>query len=267
MTLLVALILGLIQGITEFLPVSSSGHVLIFSRLFNNPSSFEFDVLVSFGTLLAVIIYYRKRFVQIIGDVLRRRDFRLVLKLLAATIPAVLLGYSFQGLIEKYLHSTNTAIAMLLLIGIVMIVSRSWKPNHELSVNKDLHEVTYRQALLIGMAQCISLISGSSRSGVTMLAALRLGFSKKVAAEWSFLMSVPVIAGASLKVLLSDGGQKFIQTETSTFIVANLISFVSGLVAIHILLKVLQQKGLYWFGWYRIVLAVVLILLISVKIL
>lgn len=267
MTLLVALILGLIQGITEFLPVSSSGHVLIFSRLFNNPSSFEFDVLVSFGTLLAVIIYYRRRFAEIIGDILKRHDFRLVLKLIIATIPAVLVGFCLQGFIERYLHSTNTAIIMLLLIGTIMVISRNWQVNQKLAVNKDLHNVTYLQALLIGMAQCISLISGSSRSGVTMLAALRLGFSKKVAAEWSFLMSVPVIAGAALKVLLSDAGMRFIQTETSTFIVANLISFISGLAAIHILLKILQQKGLYWFGWYRIVLAIVLILLISGKIL
>lgn len=267
MTLLVALVLGLIQGITEFLPVSSSGHVLIFSRLFNNPSSFEFDVLVSFGTLLAVIIYYRRRFAEITGDILKRRDFRLIAKLIVAIIPAVLVGFCFQDFIERYLHSTNTAIVMLLLIGIVMIVSRSWRTNERLVANKDLHEVTYLQALLIGLAQCISLISGSSRSGVTMLAALRLGFSKTVAAEWSFLMSVPVIAGASLKVLLSDSGMQFIQTQTATFIVANLVSFISGIAAIHILLKILQQKGLYWFGWYRIVLTVVLILLISVKIL
>ncbi|MFO0970932.1 MAG: undecaprenyl-diphosphate phosphatase [Candidatus Saccharimonadales bacterium] len=267
MSILIAVILGLIQGVTEFLPVSSSGHVLIFSRLLNNPSSFEFDVLVSFGTLLAVIIYYRKRFIEIILDILQRRDFSLTLKLLVATIPAVLVGFTLQDFISAHLHGTSTAIIMLLLIGILMILSANWKPDESLRVNLDLHKITYTQVLLIGLAQCVSLISGSSRSGVTMLMALKLGIKTKVAAEWSFLMSVPVIFGAALKVLVSAEGQKFIQTETAVFIFSNAISFVSGMVAIHILLKILAKKGLYWFGWYRIILALVLILLVSVKIL
>lgn len=259
--------LGIIQGVTEFLPVSSSGHVLIFSRIFQNPSSFEFDVLVSFGTLFAVLIYYRRRFLEIFLDLVRKKDWNLALKLIVATIPAVIIGFIFQDLIEMYLHGPITVIGMLLAIGVVMVVSTKWKPNVNLGVNKDLHKITYSQALIIGVVQCIALVSGSSRSGVTMLAAIKLGFTTKVAAEWSFLMSVPVIAGAALKVLVSDEGMNFIQTQTTAFVVANIISFITGVAAIHILLKVLQQKGLYWFGWYRIALAVVLIVLVSVKIL
>jgi len=267
MDIITIVILGIIQGVTEFLPVSSSGHVLIASRLLSNPSSFEFDVLVSFGTLLAVLIYYRKRFIGIIGDIFERRDFSLALKLLVATIPAVVMGYLLQGFIETYLHSTITVIIMLFSIGIIMIISARWKPDPSLGVNKELHKITMKQAFIIGIAQCVSLVSGASRSGVTMLTAIKMGFDTKVAAEWSFLMSVPIIAGASLKVLVSDAGMHFIQTQTTAFVVANVISFVTGLIGIHILLKILQQKGLYWFGWYRIVLAVVLIALLSVKIL
>lgn len=266
MSLLIALILGLIQGITEFLPVSSSGHVLIFSRIFNSPSSFEFDVLVSFGTLLAVLIYYRTRFIEIISDVFKRKDLNLTLKLIVATIPAVIVGFVFKDIIELYLHGTITAIVMLLSIGILMVWSSRWRSNEKLAVNKDLHKITYFQAATIGLAQCVALISGSSRSGVTMLAALKQGFSTKTAAEWSFLMSVPVILGASLRVLLSDEGMRFISEQTGVFVVANIVSFISGMAAIHILLKILAQKGLYWFGWYRIILAVVLIVLVSVKI-
>lgn len=262
MNVLVVLILGLIQGVTEFLPVSSSGHVLIFSRLFDNPSSFEFDVLVSFGTLLAVVIYYRKRFLELIEDIVRRRDFSLTLKLIFATLPAVGVGFLLQDFIELYLHSVGTAIIMLFLIGILMIISSKWQPK-TLGVNKKLHAITYRQTFLIGLAQCVSLISGTSRSGVTILAALRLGFSKKVAAEWSFLMSVPVILGASLKVLLGADGRNFIQQETTAFLLANFISFISGLIAIHILLKILARKGLYWFGWYRLALGAVLVILVA----
>lgn len=265
MNIVTVIVLGIIQGVTEFLPVSSSGHVLIFSRLFNDPSSFEFDVLVSFGTLFAVLIYYRRRFWQILLDIINRHDANLALKLVASTIPAVLVGYFLQDFISLYLHGPITATIMLLSIGILMIISTRWESKPELGVNKDLHKITYKQTVLIGIAQCVALVSGSSRSGVTMLAAIRLGFSTKVAAEWSFLMSVPVIAGASLKVLLSESGQQFIKTDTAAFIVANLISFVTGILAIHILLKILSRKGLYWFGWYRIALAIVLIVLLSVK--
>lgn len=266
MGLLIIIVLGIIQGVTEFLPVSSSGHVVIFSKILGNPSSFEFDVLVSFGTLLAVLIYYRRRFKEILSDIFDRRDFGLSLKLLLSTIPAVVVGFLFQDLIEQYLHSSLTVIIMLLSIGVLMIISNRWKSNPQLAANKNIHHITYRQALLIGLAQTVSLVSGSSRSGVTMLAALRLGFSTRLAAEWSFLMSVPVISGAALRVLVSSDGQKFIQTETTAFIVANIISFIAGMAAIHILLKILQQYGLYWFGWYRLVLAGVLIVLLSVKI-
>lgn len=267
MNVLVALILGLIQGVTEFLPVSSSGHVLIFSRIFQNPSSFEFDVLVSFGTLLAVIIYYHKRFSEIIRDIFDRKDLNLSLKLIVATIPAIIVGFFFQDFIELYLHGTGTAIVMLFLIGILMIWSVKWKPNNLLPVNKDLHKITYFQAITIGLAQCVALVSGSSRSGVTMLAAIKQGFTAKVAAEWSFLMSVPVILGASLKVVVSEEGRQFISQETAVFIAANVVSFITGMIAIHILLKILQQKGLYWFGWYRIGLGTVLFILIVFKVL
>ncbi len=266
MNIITIIVLGVIQGVTEFLPVSSSGHVLIASRVLQNPSSFEFDVLVSFGTLLAVLIYYRKRILEIVMDIVRRRDLSLTLKLVVASIPAVIVGFTLQDFIQKYLHNTVTAVFMLLFIGALMVFSSRWKPQEKLGVNYDLHKISYRQALFIGLAQCVSLISGSSRSGVTMLMATKLGFKTKVAAEWSFLMSIPVIAGASLKVLVSDEGMNFVQTQTTAFVVANVISFVTGVAAIHILLKILEKKGLVWFGWYRIALAVVLIALISVKI-
>lgn len=266
-SIIVVIILGIIQGVTEFLPVSSSGHVLIASKLFGQVGSFEFDVLVSFGTLLAVIIYYRRRIWQIITDIFKKRDLNLALKLIVASIPAVIVGFLFQDIIEKFLHGTPTVIAMLLVIGILMIISTQWAVKKTLPVNQDLHKISYKQALLIGLAQCTALISGSSRSGVTMLAALKMGFSKARAAEWSFLMSIPIIFGASMKVLVSDKGIEFVKHNTVAFVLANVVSFIAGMLAIHVLLKLLQQKGLYWFGWYRVVLAIVLIILVSVKML
>ncbi len=265
MNIINTIILGIVQGATEFLPVSSSGHLVIASKILGAPSSFEFDVLVNFGTLLAVIIYYRLRIMQIILDIFKRRDISLALKIIIATIPAGAFGFIFQDLIEKHLHSTYVVVFMLLFVGILMVLSRSWPANEKLPVNKNLHEVNYKQSSVVGLAQCLALISGSSRSGVTMLAALKLGFTKEKAAEWSFLIGIPIILGASLKVLVSDAGMNYVQQQTGTFLLANAVSFISGFAAIHILMKILKQNGLYWFGWYRIVLATVLLVLLSVK--
>lgn len=265
MNIINTVILGIVQGATEFLPVSSSGHLVIASKLLGTSSSFEFDVLVNFGTLLAVVIYYRKRIGQIISDIFLRRDLSLALKIVLATIPAATFGFLFQDLISKHLHSTWVVVFMLFFVGIFMVLSKNWPNNNKLAVNKELHGISYMQAFIVGLAQCLALISGSSRSGVTMLASLKLGFTKEKAAEWSFLIGIPIILGASLKVLTSDAGINYVQNQTNTFIFANLVSFLSGFAAIHILMKILKQNGLYWFGWYRIALATVLLGLLSVK--
>ena len=265
MNIINTILLGIVQGATEFLPVSSSGHLVIASKLLGTPSTFEFDVLVNFGTLLAVIIYYRTRIWQIITDIFERRDISMALKIILATIPAAIFGFVFQGLIEKHLHSTWVVVIMLMSVGIIMVLSKSWPTNKRLPVNKDLHGVSYRQSVAVGFAQCLALISGTSRSGVTMLAALKLGFTKEKAAEWSFLIGIPIILGASLKVLVSDAGMNYVQQQTGTFLLANAVSFISGFAAIHILIKILKKNGLYWFGWYRIALATVLIVLLSAK--
>jgi len=264
---LTIIVLGLVQGITEFIPVSSSGHLVIAQHLLGNSSSFELDVLLNFGTLAAVIIYYRKRLLSIATDIVKNRDLNLTLKLIVATLPAAIAGFLFQGFIENHLQGTLIVAIMLTLVGVLMILSVRWQPKASLAVNKDLHNVTYKNSFLIGLAQCVSLVSGTSRSGTTILAALKLGYTKEKAAEWSFLMGIPIILGASLKVLLGHKGITYVKTYPTEFLVANMLSFISGFIAIHYLMKILQQRGLYWFGWYRIGLAVVLILLLSVKIL
>jgi undecaprenyl-diphosphatase len=263
---LTVIILGFVQGVTEFIPVSSSGHLVIAQHLLGNSSSFELDVLLNFGTLLALVIYFRKRIFGIISDVFIRRDFHLVFKLIVATIPALAVGFLFQGFIENSLQGPWIVVIMLTVVGVLMIMSKNWQPKKALAVNNDLHKASYKHSLLIGLAQCVSLISGTSRSGSTILAALKLGYSKEKAAEWSFLMGIPIILGASLKILAGHKGMDYVQTYPLEFLVANVVSFISGMAAIHYLMKLLQQKGLYWFGWYRLALAVVLIILISVKI-
>lgn len=266
MELLTVIILGLVQGATEFLPVSSSGHLVIVSHILGTSSSFEFDVLVNFGTLLAMLIYFRKRVLQIISDIFSERRYDTAGKIIFATIPAVIVGFFMQGLIETHLHNIWVVVTMLILVGALMVLSQNWKPK-KIPANQDVRDTKTSHAFLIGLAQCFSLISGSSRSGTTMLAGLRLGFTSKAAAEWSFLMGMPIIFGASLKVLLSDAGMEYVQQHTGYFIISNIASFVSGILAVSLLIRLLQKYGLVWFGWYRIALALVLILLISVNIL
>lgn len=266
MDILIAIILGVVQGATEFLPVSSSGHLVIFARILGVESSFEFDVLVNFGTLLAMVYYFRARIYQIVRDIVRYQRWDTALKLLLATIPAVVVGVVAQDLIATHLHSTWVVVVMLLAIGVLMIWSQRWPVRKELLANKDVRDMTLIHSILIGLAQCITLISGASRSGTTILAALKLGISRQKAAEWSFMMGIPIIFGASMKVLFSDAGQQYIQTNFPEFLIANVASFVSGVIAVTFFMKILQQHGLRWFGWYRVVLAGVLILLLSVNI-
>lgn len=266
MEVLVAIILGAVQGATEFLPVSSSGHLVLFAKALGVESSFEFDVLVNFGTLIAMSYFFRRQLWQIIRDIIVQRRWDTARKLVLATLPAVLVGFFAQDIIATYLHSTWVVVIMLLSIGILMIRSKKWSYNKELSVNKDVRQISLRQAFLIGLAQCVSLISGSSRSGTTILAGLKLGISRQKAAEWSFMMGIPIIFGASMKVLLSEEGQQYIQGHFTEFLVANITSFISGLIAVTFFMKILQKHGLHWFGWYRVLLAGVLILLLSVRI-
>lgn len=266
MDIIAAIILGIVQGATEFLPISSSGHLVIFSKILGTESSFAFDVLVNFGTLLAMLYYFRKQVGQIILDVVKNRRWDTAGKLILATLPAVLVGFFAQDVIESTLHSTWVVAIMLLLIGVLMIYSKNWQEDKSLAVNKDVRQISVKNSTLIGLAQCVTLISGASRSGTTILAGLRLGISRQKAAEWSFMMGIPIIFGASLKVLMSESGQEYIQAHFAEFIVANVTSFISGMIAVTFFMKILQKYGLYWFGWYRVALAAVLIVLLSVNI-
>lgn len=266
MELLTAIILGIVQGATEFLPVSSSGHLVIVGKMFGVESSFTFDVLVNFGTLCAMIYFFRARIWQIVNDIISYRRWDTAGKLLLATFPAVLVGFFLQGSIEKYLHSTEVVAVMLFIVGVVMIWSKKWSENPTLKANKDIRNITTKHSLILGLTQILSLISGTSRSGITILTSLRLGINRKKAAEWSFMMGIPIILGASMRVLFSSGGQQYIQNHPVEFIAANIASFISGMIAVAFFMRLLQRDGLYWFGWYRVILAAVLTVLLSVNI-
>lgn len=259
MTILQAIILGAIQGITEFIPVSSSGHLVLGQQFLGLPHNFTFDVLLNFGTLLALVIFFRKKLYALVHDALTKKRFGYIAMLALATIPAVVIGYTFGDIIDGFGESTWIVVAALLIVGILMIVVGKEKAH--VRVEKD-KQVTGKDALFVGAAQAIALIPGTSRSGITILAGLSRGFSSHMATDFSFLLALPVIFGASMKVLLSSEGREFISQNLSLFIAGNLASFIFGALAIATLVAFLRHHSLAIFGWYRIALAGILIVLL-----
>jgi len=278
MSILQAALLSVIQGLTEFLPISSSGHLIIIPKFFNWPDQgLAFDAVVHLGTALAAIIYFReyifdviKGFIphkminkkkKVVSAGVQQRSRRFAYIVLVATIPAVIVGLTFKDYIAENLRSTTFVALNLLVWGIVLILA-------EIYANKvknplPLAQTSYGKGLMIGVAQALALFPGTSRSGITISTGLFANFSRKDAVRFSFLLSIPVILGAgllSLLDLLQNAGEAGI--SVLAILVALLGAFLSGLLAIHILLKFIDQKGLLYFGIYRIILAGVLLLAI-----
>lgn len=252
MSIFVAVLLGIVQGITEFIPVSSSGHLVLVGSLVDLGNHFVFDVLLNIGTLAALCWYTRHQILTLVRSIFGG-SLGLLYKLILATIPGVTVGFLFDDFFENLNTNTWIVVIMLLGIGIVMLfVSQVRNPR------KSLEEISYTSAALIGVAQVLALVPGTSRSGVTILAALLIGFSRQLAAEWSFMMAIPIVLGASLKTLFSQEGIEFVGDNFGAVIAGNIASFVVGLLAIDFLFKILKSQNLRMFGIYRIGLAGVL---------
>lgn len=255
-----AIILGLVQGLTEFIPVSSSGHLVIFNYLLGTPDSFAFDVLLNIGTLSALLVYYRKRIKDLITRTFVGKEWALLSKLLAATLPAFAIGLLFGNGIKALNNMVWVVVVMLVIVGILMIKYGS--PNKDADDRQLEAAITWPVAWRVGLAQAIALIPGTSRSGITILAGLRSNLSAARAAEFSFMLAIPTIAGATTKVMLLDGGWEYVTQNFGVVLVGNVVSFASGLFAVGFLLRLLSTRGLKDFGWYRICLAALLSVLL-----
>lgn len=261
MEIIDALVLGLVQGLTEFIPVSSSGHLVILDAFTPIRSEFDFDVLINIGTLVALILYFRLTIGEIITHITRERDYKLLRNIILSTIPAVIVG----GLWSVYLENIRVGevtIAMLLFVGLIMVILPKIKLPEQYSKTSDL---PYIRAIWIGCAQAVALIPGTSRSGATIIAGRLAGFSYKRAAEYSFIIAIPVLFGAIMRTLLTMEGQTFVLNNLTPLILGNIVAFASSYFAINFMIGYLQNKGLAIFGWYRIALALMLILVIIVK--
>ncbi|MBV6404696.1 MAG: undecaprenyl-diphosphate phosphatase [Flavobacteriales bacterium] len=256
MGILEAIVLAIIEGLTEFLPVSSTGHMIIGSTLMgiaHDDFVKLFTVAIQFGAILSVVVLYWKRFLVGID---------LYLKLLAGFLPAVAMGLLFKDHIDALLENVTVVALALLVGGVVFLFIDRWAPGGR---DSDGGTVTYRQALLIGCFQCLAMVPGVSRSAATLIGGMAQGLSRRHAAEFSFLLAVPTMFAATVKSLydyLGDGGA-FTSAHMRLFAIGNVVAFVVALLAIKAFIAYLQRHGLAAFGWYRIALGGLLLLLLA----
>jgi undecaprenyl-diphosphatase len=262
MDLLQIVLLGLIQGLTEFLPVSSSGHLVLLPKLFNwQDPGLNVDAFLHLGTLLAVLIYFRKDLYKIAFD---KENIRLRNGIIIATLPAVLLGFTLKSFFE-----TNESIRSIGFIALTMFLGAIGLLLFEKfsSKSRQLDDLKLLEIFFIGLMQALALFPGLSRSGICITAALILGLKREDSARFAFLVGVPAIAGAgllSLKDLLEAHFSSASNIDTNWFLlsVGFLVSFISGLWAIDFLIKFLKTKSLLIFVIYRILLAALLLIFV-----
>lgn len=263
--MLKAIILGIIQGITEWLPISSTGHLILFDSIWpmtSTPEFFEvFKVVIQFGSILAVLVLFFHKlnpFSPRKNSAEKKDTFDLWKKVVVGCIPIVLVGLPLDMILEDYLSSVYVIAATLIIYGIAFIVIESRKKHPS---THNLTELTYKMALFIGCFQVLAAIPGTSRSGATILGAVLLGCSRYVASEFSFFLAVPVMAGASglklIKYFLKVG--MFTGPEWILLIVGTLVSFVVSIFAIRLLLGYIRKHDFKIFGVYRILLGIVVI--------
>ena len=259
MNVLEMIILGLIQGLTEFIPISSSGHLVIAQQIFNGASDHLFLEFINIGTVLALIVFFRKKIGDIIKDVFVRKNYTLARNILITAIPAGAVGYLLAGFIATapFFGSLLTVTVTLAVVGVIMIVID--KIPHASRVD-DGSKLSPGRALVIGLVQVFALIPGVSRSGSTIIAGRLMGLASAPAAEYSFLASLPIMLGVTLKVFITSSDRAYFMEHLPLLLVSNAFALSSGIVAIVFLLRYLSQHGLALFGWYRVVLAAILAL-------
>ncbi|WP_079529318.1 undecaprenyl-diphosphate phosphatase [Halobacillus hunanensis] len=259
----VSLILGFVEGMTEFAPVSSTGHMIIVDELWLNSTELlgesvanTFKVVIQLGSILAVVVIFKDRFIQMLHLGKRTEQAENKLKLsqvIVGIIPAGVLGFAFEDYIDTYLFSVRTVIIGLFLGAILMIIADVYQKKRSVSTTT-VDKITYKQALGMGLFQCMGLWPGFSRSGSTMSGGVILGMSHRASADFTFIMAVPVMMGASGLSLIKNW-QYFTVDAIPFFIVGFVSAFVFALIAIRFFLKLINRVKLVPFAIYRIILA------------
>lgn len=254
-------ILALIQGLTEFLPISSSAHLILPAQLLGWPDQgLSFDVAVNTGSLLAVVIYFRRELWTMAGawsvSIVKREssaESKLAWWIILATIPAVICGFAFKDFISTNLRSSAVIATTTIVFGLLL-----WWADYAGKRQLSEYQAGWKKALFIGVAQALALIPGTSRSGATMTAGLMLGLTREAAARFSFLMSVPVSLGAAILVT-KDLLENPAAIDTHALILGTVLSFVSAYACIHYFLKIISKMGMLPFVIYRLALGLFLV--------
>lgn len=260
------IILGIIQGIAEFLPISSSAHLIIFRDVFNIGSAVSdnialaFDIALHLGTLLAIIVYFFKDFLNMfikgITKGIKDSEGKVFYFLIVATIPAAIAGLLFEDIIEGLIRGNLIVIAIALAVmGIIIYAVDRYKKE-----SKEIKDLTFIDALIIGTSQIFALIPGFSRSGTTIATGRMLNLNREDSAKFSFYLSAPVVLGAVILTFFDSGTMSIISSNLSIFVVGIIVSFIVGIITIEYLLKYLRKHDFKIFMWYRVILAIVVII-------
>ncbi len=270
------IILGIVEGITEWLPISSTGHLILvdeFMKL-NMSDAFKemFDVLIQLGAIMAVVVIYFKKLLPI--DAVKKDDNKsglawnkdkltLWCKILVACLPAAIIGLPLDDKIDELFFNAPTVAVMLIVYGIAFIIVEKLHKGKSFKIN-DIGGITFKTAALIGVFQVLALIPGTSRSGATIVGAMIIGVGRTAAAEFTFYLAIPVMFGVSILKLLKFGFA-FTAPEVAALLLGMAVAFVVSIIAIKFLMNYIKKHDFTVFGWYRIVLGILVLIMMFVK--
>lgn len=261
--LLIVIILGIVEGLTEFVPVSSTGHMILVEKFINSPDLSKnfmdtFLIVVQLGAIFAVVLIFWKDINPIVRDKkVAVEKLTLWSKIAVGVLPAAVIGFLLDDYISEYfLGNTTIVAAMLILYGIVFMKEKSFEKEGNIG---DIRELTYKTALIVGFFQCLAMVPGTSRSGATIIGGIILGLSRGVAAEYSFFLAIPTMAGATLLKLLKNG-LNFTPEEWKLTAVGSLVSFVVAYLVIKWFMSYIKSRDFKVFGVYRIILGLIVLM-------
>lgn len=263
--------LGIVEGITEWLPISSTGHMLLVDEFItlNAEESFKkmFFVVIQLGAIIAVVVMFWNKmwpfqFKDKSQPIIQKDIFSMWLKVIVACIPSAVLGLLFDDFLEAHFGDAITIAIMLIVYGIAFIAVEYWNKKRTPKI-KTLDDISYSTAFIIGLFQVLSMIPGTSRSGATIIGALIIGVSRTAAAEFTFFLAVPTMVGASALKLIKFG-LDFTAGEIVTLVIGMVVAFAVSLLCIKFLMRFIQKHDFKVFGWYRILLGIIVILYFTV---
>lgn len=270
MRIIEAIIIAIIEGLTEYLPISSTAHMGFAAALLNLESTEflkMFQVSIQFGAILSIVVLYWKKFFDF-------QNFTFYIKLALAVIPALVLGYLFDDMIEQVLGNQIAISAMLVIGGIILLFVDKWFKNPTVTDEK---QISIKKAITIGFWQCLAMMPGTSRSAASIIGGMTQGLTRKAAAEFSFFLAVPtMLAVTTYSVFLKNWGEGTEKQKgyemilasienTTVFIVGNIVAFVVAMIAVKTFITVLTRYGFKFWGWYRIIVGIVLLVYFNIK--